>query len=98
MIAMVTGLVEATHFIERRKLDLSRLVSILDAGPMASDLSRMKSAMLLAKDFSAQAAISNVLEGARLITGAAREAGIAHARPFTKTLATSVSAAPISLP
>ena len=77
MIAMVTGLVEAAHFAERHGLDLARLVSILDAGPMASDLSRVKAAILLARDFAAQAAVSNVLESTRLITGAAREAGIA---------------------
>ena len=77
MITMVTGLVEATHFAERHRLDLPRLVSILDAGPMASDLSRVKAAMLLAKDFSVQAAVSNVLESTRLITEAAREAGVA---------------------
>jgi 3-hydroxyisobutyrate dehydrogenase len=77
MIAMVTGLAEAAHFAERQGLDLAQLVAVLDAGPMASDVSRVKAAKLVARDFAVQAAISNVLENVRLIARAAREAGIA---------------------
>jgi 3-hydroxyisobutyrate dehydrogenase len=77
LITMVTGLAEAVHFAERYGLDLSQLVAVLDAGPMASDVSRVKAAKLVAHDFAVQAAISNVLENNRLIAEAAREAGIA---------------------
>ncbi len=77
MTAMVTGLAEAVHFAERHGLGLAELVAVLDAGPMSSDVSRVKAAKLVARDFAAQAAISNVLENVRLIAGAAREAGIA---------------------
>jgi 3-hydroxyisobutyrate dehydrogenase len=77
LTAMVTGLAEAAHFAERHGLDVARLVAVLDAGPMASDVSRVKGAKLVAQDFAVQAAISNVLENVRLIAGAAREAGIA---------------------
>ena len=77
LITMVTGLVESVHFAERLGLDLAQLVAVLDAGPMASDVSRVKAAKLLAKDFAVQAAIPNVLENNRLIAEAAREAGIA---------------------
>lgn len=77
MTAMVTGLAEAAHFAERHGLDLSRFVAVLDAGPMASDVSRTKAAKLLAQDFGVQASIANVLENNRVIAGAAREAGIA---------------------
>lgn len=77
MIAMVTGLVEAFHFAERHGLDLRQLTAVLEAGPMASDLSRTKAAKLVAGDYSVQAAISNVLESTRLITEAARTAGVA---------------------
>jgi 3-hydroxyisobutyrate dehydrogenase len=77
MIAMVTGLAEAMHFAERHGLDLTRLAAVLDAGPMASDLSRMKTAKLVARDFKVQAAIFDVLKNTELISGAAREAGIA---------------------
>jgi 3-hydroxyisobutyrate dehydrogenase len=77
MIAMLTGLAEAAHFAERHGLDLTRLAAVLDAGPMASDLSRSKTAKLVARDFSVQAAIFDVLKNTELISGAAREAGIA---------------------
>ncbi len=77
MTAMVTGLAEAVHFAERHGLDLAQLVAVLDAGPMASDVSRVKAAKLLARDFAVQASIANVLENVGLIAGAAREAGIA---------------------
>lgn len=77
MITMVTGLVEAVHFAERRGLDLAQFVAIVDSGPMASDLSKIKAAKLAAQDFAVQAAVSNVLENTRLISEAAREAGIA---------------------
>ncbi|HWL89616.1 MAG TPA: NAD-binding protein, partial [Polyangiaceae bacterium] len=77
LITMVTGLAEAVHFAERHGLDLAQFVTVLDAGPMASDTSRVKLAKLLAQDFGVQAAISNVLENNHLIAAAAREAGIA---------------------
>jgi hypothetical protein len=41
---------------------------------MASDVSRIKAAKLVAQDFAVQAAVSNVLENNRLIAEAAREA------------------------
>jgi 3-hydroxyisobutyrate dehydrogenase len=77
LITLVTGLAEATHFAERHGLDIARLLSVLDAGPMASDVSRIKIAKLLNGDFTRQAAISDVLKNNRLIIEAAREAGIA---------------------
>lgn len=77
MIAMVTGLAEAVHFADRHGLDLERFRKVIDAGPMASDLSRVKAAKLVARDFAVQAAVRDVLENTRLIAGAARAAGIA---------------------
>ncbi len=77
MTAMVTGLAQAVHFAERYRLDLAQFVAVLDAGPMTSDVSRVKAAKLVARDFAVQAAITNVLENVRLIAQAAREAGIA---------------------
>jgi 3-hydroxyisobutyrate dehydrogenase len=77
LITMVTGLAEAVHFARKQGLDLAQLVAVLDSGPMASDVSRVKAAKLLAEDFSVQAAISNVLENNRLIAEAARERGLA---------------------
>jgi 3-hydroxyisobutyrate dehydrogenase len=77
LITLVTGLAEATHFAERQGLDLATFVSVLDAGPMASDVSRVKAAKLLNHDFARQAAISDVLKNNRFVVDAARAAGIA---------------------
>jgi 3-hydroxyisobutyrate dehydrogenase len=77
LISMVTGLAEATHFAERHGLDLERLRGVLDAGPMASAVSRVKADKLVRRDFTAQASIRDVLMNNRLIAEAARAAGIA---------------------
>ena len=77
MINMVTGLAEAMHFAAAHELELGRLTQVLESSPMASDVSRVKAAKLLAQDFAAQAAIANVLYNNRLIAEAARAAGIA---------------------
>jgi 3-hydroxyisobutyrate dehydrogenase len=77
LISMVTGLAEATHFAARQGLDLDLLREVLDAGPMASAVSRVKGDMLARRDFAAQAALRDVLMNNRLIAGAARAAGIA---------------------
>jgi 3-hydroxyisobutyrate dehydrogenase len=77
LITLVTGLVEATHFAQRHELDMAQFVEVLDAGPMASDVSRVKAAKLLKQEFSRQAGISDVLKNNRLVVEAAREARIA---------------------
>jgi 3-hydroxyisobutyrate dehydrogenase len=77
LITMVTGLAESLHFAERHGLDLERVVAVLDAGPMASVVSRGKAAKLRARDFSPQAAIADVYKNNRLIVEAARAASAA---------------------
>ena len=77
LIALVTGLAEAVHFADRHGLNLAQFAAVLNAGPMASDVSRVKAPKLVRRDFAVQATISNVLENNRLIAEAAREAGIA---------------------
>jgi 3-hydroxyisobutyrate dehydrogenase len=77
LITVVTGLAEAAHFAERHGLDLAQFVAVLDAGPMASEVSRGKAAKLLKRDFVRQAGISDVLKNNRLVVEAAHEAGIA---------------------
>lgn len=49
----------------------------LEAGPMASTVSRAKAHMLITRDFAVQASVSNVLENIRLIAEAARQSGVA---------------------
>jgi 3-hydroxyisobutyrate dehydrogenase len=72
LITQVTGLAEAFHFAERHGLDPRVLARVLDAGPMASAVSRATAAKLPAGDSGAQAAIADVLKNNRLIAGQAR--------------------------
>ncbi len=78
LITMVTGLAEAFHFAEATGADTEVLRRVLDAGPMASVVSRGKGAKVTAGDFSPQAAIADVLKNAELVENAARAAGIPH--------------------
>jgi 3-hydroxyisobutyrate dehydrogenase len=77
LISLVAGLAEAVHFADRHGLNLNQFVAILNAGPMASEVSREKAPKLVGRDFAVQATVSNVLENNRLIAEAAREAGVA---------------------
>ena len=74
LITLVTGLTEAFHFAERQGLDRRLFLDVLDAGPMASAVSRMKAPKLHDRDFAVQAAALDVLKNNRLIAEAARRA------------------------
>ena len=77
MIAMVTGLAKAFHFARAQGLGVALLARVLDASPMASAVSRVKARKLAADDFAVQAALPDVLKNTTLISGLAREAGVA---------------------
>lgn len=77
LIGMVTSLAESAHFAQRQGVALELLQAALDAGPMASDVSRMKMAKLARRDFEVQASIADVLKNNRLVAGAARAQGVA---------------------
>ncbi|MEU9480150.1 NAD(P)-dependent oxidoreductase [Streptomyces sp. NPDC048191] len=77
LITLVTGLTEAFHFAERQGLDRRLFLDVLDAGPMASGVSRMKAPKLRERDFAVQAAALDVLKNNRLIAEAARRAQLA---------------------
>jgi 3-hydroxyisobutyrate dehydrogenase len=77
LITQVTGLAEAFHFADRHDLDRRRFLDVLDAGPMASTVSRTKAGKLLARDFSVQAAILDVLKNNCLIAEQARSSSLA---------------------
>jgi 3-hydroxyisobutyrate dehydrogenase len=78
LVTMVTGLAEAAHFADRHGLDMHQFVAVLDAGPMASSVSRVKARKLVDRDFRVQAAIADVLQNnCSPIADAARQAGIA---------------------
>jgi 3-hydroxyisobutyrate dehydrogenase len=72
LIATVAALAESVAFAERCGVELDLLRRVLDAGPMASAVSRGKLAKLVDGDLSAQAAVSDVLYNNRLIVEAAR--------------------------
>ena len=71
LITLVTGLAESFHFAEEHGLPADVLAEVLDAGPMASFVSRAKANALVHGDFSPQAAIPDVLKNARLVVDAA---------------------------
>ena len=77
LVTTVSGLVEAYHFAEQQGLDLDRFRVVIDGGQMSSPISRTKLAKLRAEDFTVQAALADVHYNARLVTAAAREAGVA---------------------
>lgn len=77
LITQVTGLAEAFHFADRHGLDLELFRAVLDAGPMASSVSRVKGQKLVARDFDVQASIADVLKNNRLVAEAARAAQLA---------------------
>src|SRR3954469_1825834 len=77
LITTVTGLVESVHLAERLGLDPDTFRAVVDAGPMASTVSRGKLRKLAEGDFTAQAAAADVLKNNRLVAEAARAAGAA---------------------
>lgn len=77
LITMVAGLAESAHFAQRHGLDLSLFRSILDVGPMASSVSKIKLGKLVDGDFSVQASIQDVLKNNQLVAQAARLANLA---------------------
>ena len=78
LITMVTGLAEAAHLAMQQGLDLHLFAEILDAGPMASDVSRMKLRKLVSNDLSVQASVIDVAMNSHLVAEAARASGAAH--------------------
>ena len=76
LITQVTGLAEAFHFAENNGLDVEVFQSVLDSGPMASSVSRLKLEKLVRGDFEVQASIKDVHYNSRLVTDAARRAGV----------------------
>jgi 3-hydroxyisobutyrate dehydrogenase len=77
LICTVTGLAESFHFADRHGLDPELLRDVLDAGQMASSISRVKTAKLAGRDFEIQAGIADVLKNNELVVDAARSAGAA---------------------
>lgn len=77
LISMVTALAEAAHLAKHYGLDMKQFQNVLDAGPMASAVSRIKIDKLVNGDFTVQAAIADVHMNSQLAREAARNAGLA---------------------
>ncbi|WP_323120721.1 NAD(P)-dependent oxidoreductase [Burkholderia alba] len=77
LITMVTGLAESAHFADQHGLDMKQFLAVLDAGPMASAVSRGKALKLVERDFDVQASIADVFKNNRLVAEAARASGVA---------------------
>ncbi|WP_341772512.1 NAD(P)-dependent oxidoreductase [Burkholderia gladioli] len=77
LIPMVTAVAEASHLARRYGLDMQQFQKVLDAGPMASAVSRVKIDKLVREDFEVQASIADVLKNNRLAAEAARNANLA---------------------
>ncbi len=70
---MLAGLAEAVNYARRQGVDLDQFVTLLGASPLSSDVLKMKAPKFVARDFTVQASMANVLESLRLITEAAGE-------------------------
>ncbi|MEO7324231.1 MAG: NAD(P)-dependent oxidoreductase [Dokdonella sp.] len=76
LITMVTALAETVHAAHAAGVDLAVLRDVLDAGPMASDVSRIKLDKIMHDDFTPQAAIRDVRNIARLVADQSASAGV----------------------
>lgn len=76
LITLVTGLAEAVHFAESQGIALQQFAEVLNAGPMASEVSRIKLDKMVRNDFAVQASITDVFKNSQLVAGAARATGM----------------------
>ncbi|MEO7981930.1 MAG: NAD(P)-dependent oxidoreductase [Sporichthyaceae bacterium] len=77
LMTMVAGLAEAANFAQQHGVPMDTFRAVLDAGPMASAVSRGKLEMLVSGEFPVAAAVSDVLMNSRLVADAARATGTA---------------------
>lgn len=75
LILLIAALAEATQAANACGVDLETFRQVLDAGPMASAVSRAKLHKLLSGDFAPQAAIRDVAQIASLVREQAHAAG-----------------------
>ena len=74
LIVQVVGLAESVNLARRAGLDLAVFRDVLDSGPMASAVSRIKLAKMVDGDHAPQAALADVLYNAVLVGEAVGEA------------------------
>lgn len=73
LVTMVAALGETVELARHSGLELTAVVEVLDAGPMASAVSRMKLAKVLADDFAPQAGLRDVATNCDLIAAQAAD-------------------------
>ena len=77
MLTTMAGLAEAFHFATAHRLDPQQFLAAIEAGPMASGMTRVKGPKLAAGDFSVHATAADGYRSNQLISEAARAAAIA---------------------
>lgn len=75
LVTLTAGLAESMSLARAMGLDLGAFGEVLNAGPMASNYSRIKIAKMLEEDWSAQASIKDCHNSTKLIGEAGKEAG-----------------------
>ncbi|CAM3684883.1 NAD(P)-dependent oxidoreductase [Nocardioides zeicaulis] len=75
LVSLVTALAESVHLAERSGVDPAVLRDVLDAGPMASAVSRMRLAAMLEHDYTPQTAIDDVARNCALVLQLAEASG-----------------------
>jgi len=70
LIASVTALAEAAHFANASGLDLRQFGRIIAEGPLGSPVISAKLEKMIGREFSAQAAVRDVVKNAQLIAAA----------------------------
>lgn len=75
LVSLVTALAESVHLAERSGVDPATLRLVLDSGPMASAVSRLRLAAMLERDYTPQTAIDDVARNCRLVLELAESAG-----------------------
>jgi 3-hydroxyisobutyrate dehydrogenase len=73
LIASVTALAEATHLARLSKVSLDQFAKVIGLGPLGSKVARAKLDKIVRDDFSAQAAIADVVKNARLVEALAAQ-------------------------
>jgi 3-hydroxyisobutyrate dehydrogenase len=75
LIATVAALAEAASLADAAGLDLGLFRRILDGGPLRSDVSEVKLAKMVVRDFAPQASIRDVVKNCLLVARTAAETG-----------------------
>jgi len=70
LVASVTALAEATHFADAASLDLRQFERIIAGGPLGNSVVSAKLEKMIGREFSAQAAVRDVVKNAQLIAAA----------------------------